>query len=258
MINLSLPDGTFHSDKALSFAADGLVTSHYFGGSHDQCFQQALSLTRSQVKHSLYHEWRLYLSLQLIQQSVYFSLINRKPFKYLECGVGEGHTLLLAWNYFNCQLASNLTYLSHHFFSGEFLLIDTFSGVDPDLIEPSDNSNYKTATYNGATLDVIVDRFSMIPNLTIIAEPVPKALFQVSPSMQSPSFLHIDMNHDVPERHALAYFRPRISSGLILLDDYSFNGHSRQRLAIDQFCTQHNYPLPLNLPTGQGLILIVP
>jgi hypothetical protein len=256
MITLHLPDGTFHSDVKCTFAADGLVTSNFFRGSTDEHFRQALATARSQVKHALYHEWRLHFAVSLIEQAVYSSLQKGKSFVYVECGVGEGHTLLVAHHYFRLLAATPYLDISRHFLQGEFLLIDTFTGVDPALIASGDSIRYKTDSYHGSTLDVIKDRFNMIENLRILAISIPAALSSIPAIFQRPSFLHIDMNHDVPEREALSYFRPRMRDGLILLDDYSFNAHKRQRISIDNYCEMFGYPRPLNLPTGQGLIYV--
>jgi len=74
----------------ITYATDGLVTSHTWGGGGDQEFQHALSTGRCVFVHPLYHEWRLYTAVQLLRQ-----LFERdyKPKTYVECGVGEGHTL---------------------------------------------------------------------------------------------------------------------------------------------------------------------
>ena len=256
LISLNVPPGTFHSDKQLSFAADGLVSSHFFRGQHDPIFRRALQQTRQQVCHSLYHEWRLHLAISLLEQLAHSCLKKSQRFNYVECGVGEGHTLLLAYNYFTLLLDTSYHELATHFLSGSFLLIDTFAGIDPSLVVEGDTKNYKTEAYFGATLDVIKERFSVLNDLSIIPRPIPDALFEIHTAFLSPSFLHIDMNHDVPERAALEFFLPRMRSGCILLDDYSANAHTRQRLAIDDLCQNLRHPLPINLPTGQAIIYL--
>lgn len=254
MINLSLPDGTFHSDRNLSYACDGLVTSNYFRGVDDPIFIRALNLTKRKVSHSLYHRWRLHFAVTLIFQIIHSCMNRGCQFVYVECGVGEGHTLLTALNYFTLLLETNHYNCAEHFLNGKFLIIDTFEGVDKSLIQPGDNIRYITSTYHGANLHVIKNRFAMIKDLAIIPKSIPSALVDIHHPFQDPSFLHVDMNHDVPEKHALAYFLPRISNGFVLLDDYGFNAHSRQRLAIDSLCASLQFPLPLNIPTGQGLL----
>ena len=69
------------------------------------------------------------------------------------------------------------------------------------------------------------------------------------------SFLHIDMNNSVPEVEALLAFYSRIAKGgVILFDDYAYNGYEYQN-AIDEACGKLEIPSPICLPTGQGLIL---
>jgi len=256
MITLNVTDGTFHSDKQCTFAADGLVTSNFFRGAVDGHFREAIAIARKQVNHSLYHEWRLHFAISVIEQTVYSSLQQGRDFVYVECGVGEGHTLLVAYHYFRLLAESLYRDISRHFCEGTFLLIDTFNGIDSSLIEPNDTTSYKTNAYPGSDYGIIRERFAVLKNLLIIADSVPRALSNISTAYQRPNFLHIDMNHDIPERDALAFFRPRMKNGLILLDDYSFNAHERQRICIDNYCNQFGYPRPLNLPTGQGLIYV--
>lgn len=161
LINLTLPYGTFHSDTSLTFAADGLVTSHFFRGSVDSHFRKAIQQARTLVKHTLYHEWRLHLAVSLIEQLVYSCMQQNRPFIYVECGVGEGHTLLTAYFYFLGLLETEQSQLAKKFFEGSFLLVDTFNGVDPSLISTDDTFNYITSPYHGSTLEIIKDRFSV-------------------------------------------------------------------------------------------------
>ncbi|MHB1446809.1 MAG: TylF/MycF/NovP-related O-methyltransferase, partial [Acidimicrobiales bacterium] len=69
------------------------------------------------------------------------------------------------------------------------------------------------------------------------------------------AFLHLDMNSPAPEIGALEVLFPRISSGAaIVLDDYGWKMHRRQREAHDSFAAHHGYRI-LELPTGQGLAI---
>lgn len=52
----------FHGAR-VTFAGDGLVTSHHFGGG-TPTFQEALRRSRLEFghHHNLYHQWRLYMA----------------------------------------------------------------------------------------------------------------------------------------------------------------------------------------------------
>jgi CTP synthase (UTP-ammonia lyase) len=59
----------------------------------------------------------------------------------------------------------------------------------------------------------------------------------------------------IPEIAAAEFFWPRMSlGGIIILDDYGWQGFDEQRLAFDKFAKEKNVPI-LSLPTGQALII---
>jgi predicted O-methyltransferase YrrM len=69
------------------------------------------------------------------------------------------------------------------------------------------------------------------------------------------AYLSIDMNCVMPEIAAAEYLWDRIvSGGVILLDDYGWQGAIAQKRAFDEFAQKRN-TLVLPLPTGQGVIL---
>ena len=72
----------------------------------------------------------------------------------------------------------------------------------------------------------------------------------------SPSFLHIDMNIEYPERKALEFYVPQMGIGsVVLLDDYGFAKHSKQRHSQDKFFEKLGKQ-PTQIPTGQTFLII--
>jgi hypothetical protein len=261
--------------KQLTFAADGLYTlNHFLGGASwaqvdvkAEAFQDALKKVRGIVTHSLYHEWRLWFSVQLIENLLQACVTQGKKFIYVEAGVGECHTIMVLTNYLR-----NQTYLATNtdngvrarydlFMSSRFILMDTFSGVDSSLLLPNEQQlPHETTAYGGSTEKVVLTRLKSQglepPQLTLIKGSIPMSLSNFPAYAQDFSFLHVDMNNITPEIAALQYFMPLQSQGsVILLDDYGFVGHDHQRDAINSLLDTHGYPRPINLPTGQGLIL---
>ena len=55
---------------------------------------------------------------------------------YVECGVGEAHTLLVTYSY----LISVGGDLNEKFSKSKKILFDTFTGVDEKLIDENDNT----------------------------------------------------------------------------------------------------------------------
>lgn len=98
----------------------------------------------------------------------------------------------------------------------------------------------------------VVERFSTFGNFEVIRGWVPDS-FQIK-SPERVSFLHIDMNNVPAEIGALEHLFDRVvPGGIIVLDDYGWNGHEAQAIAEDEFMEKRGYSV-LELPTGQGLI----
>ena len=135
---------TFHGVRP-SWINDGLITSHFYGGKNDLEFQLTLKENRKILNHSLYNEWRL-LTVVLIVKMILDNKIEKKlSFNYVECGGGIGITLLTLANYFK-----KLVKYREIFMSSDFLIMNTFKGVDLKYV-PKDlkSHNYKTVSYGG-------------------------------------------------------------------------------------------------------------
>ena len=62
------------------------------------------------------------------------------------------------------------------------------------------------------------------------------------------------MNCEIPEIAAAEFFWDTlVSGGVIVLDDYGWQGHIVQKHAFDLFSSRKGVQV-LSLPTGQGLI----
>ena len=252
MLNFSLPKSAFHGEKELSYASDSLITFHHFSGKNDSNFQFALREARKLCKHSLYHEWRLYLAVQVQLSLLQTSILSSSDYLYVECGVGEAHTLLVTYFY----LISVGGDLNEKFAKSKKILFDTFTGVDEKLIDKNDNTLYKTNSYHKTSFESIKEKLKIIDHIQFVPGSIPETLINIPVKYRSPTFLHIDMNHYVPEIEALNFFYFSMRPGsIILLDDYSFTLSAQQRNAINKWCTQNHILAPINLPTGQGLLL---
>ena len=252
-MQINLSDNCYHGETVLTYAADSLITFHHFEGSYDDKFHKALAVTRGYVTHPMYHEWRLYLALQVQQQILTQAIKNNSEYSYAECGVGEAMTILLSNEYF--KLVGGELY--EIFRKAPKILIDTFEGIDRNLIGKHDTQGYITNSYNGASYAIIRERLEHIENVNIIKGSIPSILNEVPLRYRKAKFVHIDMNHHVPEISALDLFYFSMESGsAILLDDYSFAAAKQQRDKINEWCITNSVSKPINLPTGQGLIII--
>ena len=252
MINFNLPRSVYHGEQHLSYAADSLITFHHFAGKDDASFKFALEEARKKCNHSLYHEWRLYLAVQLQLSLLQSSIVSDSNYLYVECGVGEAHTLLVTFFYLQSLGGS----LFEKFTQSTKILFDTFTGVDKTLIEKDDDRRYKTKSYHNSSFESVKENLNMIQNIIFKPGSIPETLIHIPLDFRSPNFLHIDMNHHVPEIEALNFFYFSMRPGsIILLDDYSFTMSYRQRNAVNSWCQQNCIQMPINLPTGQGILI---
>src|SRR5207245_902280 len=91
------------------------------------------------------------------------------------------------------------------------------------------------------------------PYVKVIKGVVPDILREIAPDKIS--FLHIDMNSPAPEVGALELLFERVSpGGVVILDDYGWFLHTKQKDADDRFMSDHGHEI-LELPTGQGLLI---
>jgi len=237
----------FHGETPKYFT-DGTVTSHIFGGSTDIAFKKSIADSKKEFVHPLYHEWRLYIACIILKM-----LLQKRKIKYVECGVGEGHTLKVFMNYIK---HSKQKKLKDNYNRSIYLLMDTFSGVDMNLVPKKDRENkYITKAYGDSTLSVIKKRFSSLKKrANFIQGSIPSTLDRIPKKFNSPDFLHIDMNNPIPEVSAINFFIRSMKPGsILLLDDYSFASAKTQRQYIDRYFDKIEKSRPLTLPSGQGI-----
>jgi hypothetical protein len=232
----------------ITYAADSLVTSHTVGFKENPGFLAALAEGRGQFQHSLYHEYRLYLATMLCSQI----LTARKTPCFVECGVGEGHTMFVFAKY-----AQRREALWAKLLDSTIVMMDTFAGVDLRYVpvELQKEREFTTTAYHGATFEVVKNRFAFLPSIQFVKGPIPDTLSLTS-HVERVDFLHLDMNNPYPEVEALKHFLPRMTvGGCILLDDYAFKTCRSQFDAVNDYCDQAGSERPMTLPTGQGLLV---
>ena len=223
----------------------------------EEDFLDAYNYAKIAIGRDYHWYWRNYIGIKLADYA--FSLSQN----FVECGVGEG------W-----MTISILRYLSQKYSTTpNFSLFDTFSGIDPSLVDPREEVHWgvsaseKRESYKSiynAGLETVEKRIKAATaqpiNIDFIQGPIPNTLtpsaMEKIKNKGSVSFLHIDMNNSVPEVAVLPTFYPLMATGgVILLDDYAYAGFTYQKNAIDETCREIGVPTPISLPSGQGLLL---
>jgi len=239
------------------FSWDGLSTIHDSSFMQDEAFLDAYNHAKRLIGKDYRWYWRNYLGIKLAEYA--YSLSPN----FVECGVGEG------W-----MTVSILRYLGKKYSNiPSYALFDTFSGIDPAVVDAREEEHWGVSAsekqgafkylYN-ADAETVKKRIEATAGMdnkaSIIQGPIPTTLSESvleDIRRKGPiAFLHIDMNNSVPEVAALKQFYPMMATGgVVLLDDYAYCGFTFQKNAIDQACQEMGVPIPISLPSGQGLLL---
>jgi O-methyltransferase len=124
-----------------------------------------------------------------------------------------------------------------------------------DLFDPSGASGegHRLPAHAPNLVDKVRARFQRWPNVVVTQGKVPDILTETAPDKIA--FLHVDMNNADAERGALEILFDRISvGGLIVFDDYGWDGYRAQKASADEFMQRRGLSV-LELPTGQGLVV---
>lgn len=180
--------------------------------------------------------WRYYIVC-------YFaSRVKHLQGDFVECGVYKGgYTMAL------------MEYLNFPTLEKRFWLLDTYEGLAFDHLTEEEKKAGLFEKYQDyeSCYEWVCHLFNDLP-ATIIKGTVPETLGECK--AEKICYLSIDMNCVAPEIAAANYFWDKIvSGGVIILDDYGFEGHIEQKKAFDEFASQKRVNI-LQLPTGQGII----
>jgi hypothetical protein len=164
----------------------------------------------------------------------------------VECGVDTG------------QISTSICeYIDFNATGRSFYLFDTFSGIP--LNQCSSESEAATraeinALHFTECYELACKNFSPFPNAKLIRGTVPETLG--SAGIDRVCYLSIDMNLAYPERKAVEFFWPKLSTGaMVVLDDYGWlGGFEEQKKTMDDFAQSVGTEI-LTLPTGQGLLV---
>jgi predicted O-methyltransferase YrrM len=161
--------------------------------------------------------------------------VARLPGDYVECGTYQGYSAEVLMN-FMAGLPGR-----------RFWLYDVF--------EPSGaaGEGSRLPAHAPDLADQVRARFRRWDNVVVTQGRVPQVLAAAAPDQIA--FLHVDMNNAEAERGALEVLFDRVSpGGIIVFDDYGWNGYRDQKASADEFMQLRGLSV-LELPTGQGLVL---
>ena len=214
----------------------------------DPRFQEAMRDCSSSTGETQYSSpdgiaWRLNTLIWAARRAL------RIPGDFVECGVFEGDMSWVVTEIVDLEGAQKV-----------FYLFDTFEGFARQYSSPADFPGapefFDRAHVSYSRSSLLKDvrgRFSKKRYVKVIKGIVPDILHTIAPG--TIAYLHIDMNSPGPEIGALELLFDRVTpGGVVILDDYGWILHRRQKEADDRFMSARGYDI-LELPTGQGLLI---
>jgi O-methyltransferase len=218
-----------------TFQGDGLATAQYSPFLNDKDFLARYAAVAA-TWEGIDIRWRLWI---LTHSAVHCALLDGS---FAEFGVFRGG-------------------MAYMVLSGspprerrKFYLFDTFQGIPESHLSERE----VRAGFAGRLADVSLNevRSRLDPwneQLCFVVGDV----FETLPLTETGplAFAHIDLNAAAPTELALGYTWSRlVSSGIIVFDDYGFEGYNDQRRLIDKFFDGQNDTL-IALPTGQAMAI---
>jgi hypothetical protein len=164
---------------------------------------------------------------------------------FVECGTNKGGFARAICEYINLKGSGK-----------DFYLLDTFRGLDENLLTAEENEAGKKEHFEHVytdCFDEVQKTFAQFPFVKLVKGTVPGTLSQVK--SHTIAFLSIDMNSVNPEIAALDHFWDKlVKGGMIVLDDYAYTTCDLQYKAHNKWAAGKGIKI-LSLPTGQGLIV---
>ncbi|EKD70807.1 MAG: hypothetical protein ACD_46C00389G0007 [uncultured bacterium] len=227
-----------YTKEKLSYKGDGITTSHNcdflytekFIKAYAKCYQSHGSL-------SINLHWRIHQALwcSAIAQHLQGDII--------EFGVGNGLVMSSVLEVYEDWENSNK----------KLILVDTFSPHNVDHLSGKQDSSQPINPFYAKSLEYVKSNFAAFKNVEFVIGFIPNILSAIK--VDNLSFVHIDMNYYAPEIAALEFCWEKIvEGGVILLDDYAYNGHHEQYSAMNVLAKKLNFEI-LTTPTGQGIII---
>jgi O-methyltransferase len=232
------PERYAHFGPPFSFRKDGMATIHRTLFRSDPAFRAAYAASMDAGAWDgswgpADPEWRMYIACWAAGQVAHLGG------DFVECGVYRGGLSRTVMSYIGFSKMVDRTYW----------LLDTFEGIPVEQVDAGVQHRHR---YPDSWAEVS-ELFKAERNVRLVRGRVPDTLAQVHADRVC--FVSIDMNVAMPELAAVEFFWPRlVAGGMVVIDDYGWNGHDAQQQAFDDFAWRHDRAV-LALPTGQGLLV---
>ena len=183
-------------------------------------------------------KWRHYVVYWSALYAAQNTEICRK--NYAECGVCDGLTIFYA-------LSAAATVTNDQ----QAYLYDAWEGMKTEYLLPSELGSagaYSYISIEQTRKNLMGYRETVIFNKGYLPDSL-----QSSNNPGTIIWLHLDLNSAIPTEESLKYFYDKLAEGgVVLLDDYGWEGYTDTKRVVDRFFMNKEASL-LQLPTGQAI-----
>ena len=234
------PHGSIVKYEADRFAIFGQEISHLEDHKFIEIWNEVLTEIEPFAKDLSLSKifWRAHIANSLFTNT----FVNNGT--YIECGT-------------HLAVISRMIFKSNKNKKFSKYLFDTWNGIPLNQIKDNEPLGkwHNKNNYTEDTFSIVSKLLQNYDDLELVKGEIPNTLSERFKNV-SPFFLHIDMNIEFPERKALEFFVPQMKKGsIVLLDDYGFQNHTKQRVMQDNFFKKIN-KIPTQLPTGQAFVIL--
>lgn len=186
--------------------------------------------------------WRHWIVSYSARHAMKFS--NCSEYNFVECGVGDGVTAFFALKEIteNEKISNNFT----------MHLYDSWSEMKKEILLKNELIN--EGKYSNLDIDLTKSNLKEFKDKLVFHKGyIPESFSKMPQSPKEIIYLHIDLNSAIPTKATLEFFFTKlIHGGIILFDDYAWDGYEDTKYVIDEFFSDKEGIL-LKLPTGQAI-----
>ena len=241
-------------NQKIQFKGWGLAINHappWVGSSKNKTyveFNKAEILLQEKIKNKSFNLsqykniYRLNYRHYILFYTAMIAFNNTKSRNIVECGVADGLTIFFAINKFK----ESTNY--------KVYLYDSWKEIKKEYLD-EDREKEMIGLYEHISIEnTKKNLLNYKDNIYFNQGYIPDS-FQKNNGPNELSWLHIDLNSSKPTLDSLEYFYPKLEkNGIILFDDYSWNGYEKTRELIEIFLEDKEGEF-LHLPTGQAFFV---
>jgi O-methyltransferase len=219
-----------HEDVPL-YDEDGLWTYHSHRFVSEPRYARAYERAKAACGYDYNIRWRTHTVLWAAKQAAHVQG------SFVECGTGRGWMASAICEFLEWD-------------DRPFYLFDSFLPNYPDESGRQVSTGQIYPNY-AQSAEQVGANFAQWPGVRLMVGRIPEVLTDIGPV----AFLHVDLNNAVVEEHAVRFFWAKVApGGVMVFDDYGFEGYELQRESADRLAAELDFQI-LSLPSGQGLAI---